>query len=197
MTVHDNDWDHVLGLDPAAEEKIGELYDRLPAGAWVDLPEYGVRVRRFADTDYADHQYGQLGTLPFTRSLVPTAGATRTVRPWHTADACASQAETLTVPTTIERLDRVMPDTSGTEDVPEKAVYTRTELDHAVTTAVRRIVDVMADQQEHAAIQAVYRAAAEVGVSTEDPFPPVDPEEKRPVPGYDDEGKPENWRMNN
>lgn len=31
------------------EETIGELYDRLPAGQWVELPEYGIRVRRLTE----------------------------------------------------------------------------------------------------------------------------------------------------
>lgn len=31
-------------------ETIGELADRIPAGEWIDLPEYGVRVKKWADT---------------------------------------------------------------------------------------------------------------------------------------------------
>jgi hypothetical protein len=31
------------------DETIGELRDRLPEDEWVDLPEYGVRVKRWAD----------------------------------------------------------------------------------------------------------------------------------------------------
>lgn len=27
-------------------ETVGELYGRLPSGVWVELPEYGVRVKR-------------------------------------------------------------------------------------------------------------------------------------------------------
>jgi hypothetical protein len=31
--------------DPDAPESIGELYDRLPKDEWVNLPEYGIRVK--------------------------------------------------------------------------------------------------------------------------------------------------------
>lgn len=34
--------------DPRAET-IGELADRLPDDQWVDLPEYGVRVKKWGE----------------------------------------------------------------------------------------------------------------------------------------------------
>jgi hypothetical protein len=36
------------------EETVGQLYDRLPADEWVDLPEYGLRVKRCAEPTIED-----------------------------------------------------------------------------------------------------------------------------------------------
>lgn len=37
-------------IDEPKTETIGELTDRIPAGLWVDVPEYGVRIRRWGET---------------------------------------------------------------------------------------------------------------------------------------------------
>jgi hypothetical protein len=48
-----------------SSETIGELYDRLPTGQWVNLPEHGVRVRRPSPFDAGElllhhrHEQGQ------------------------------------------------------------------------------------------------------------------------------------------
>ncbi len=56
---------------------------------------------------------------------------------------------------------------------PDAPVYTRAELDQAIAVAVRRIVAVMEARGETVAVDAVYRAVAEVGVpqAEDDPEP--------------------------
>lgn len=34
-------------------ETVGELYDRLPTGVWVELPEYGVTIKRLPEEHWA------------------------------------------------------------------------------------------------------------------------------------------------
>lgn len=36
--------------DDPGGETVGQLWERLPHDEWVDLPEYGVRVRAWKDT---------------------------------------------------------------------------------------------------------------------------------------------------
>jgi hypothetical protein len=38
---------------PTGRESIGELYDRLPKDVWVNLPEYGIRVKAIANPPQA------------------------------------------------------------------------------------------------------------------------------------------------
>jgi hypothetical protein len=39
----------LAAIAPEEAEKIGELYARLPPGEWVELPEFGIRVKRWAE----------------------------------------------------------------------------------------------------------------------------------------------------
>ena len=36
-------------INPEGARTIGELHDSLPVGEWVELPRFGIRVKRWTD----------------------------------------------------------------------------------------------------------------------------------------------------
>lgn len=157
-------------------ETVGELYDRVPpTGEWVDVPEYGIRAARWESLrEPCGHRRPVNGCVCCDWTVGQAAARTvgMTERQVVATESVASLDGT-------NRLDRVMPDT-GTP--PDEPTYTRSEVDEAISVALRRIVAVMDERQEFDSVAAVYRAAAEVGVSAEEPEEPaVEPVDKRPV----------------